>query len=187
MAQARRLIPLCGQESSMIIRSRMIAAASTLSLAVSASAYAADPAPADSAAAQATASPTDAAFLSKAVPAGREEVMAARGAIKMSKSARVKKTARLIYRDHWIANRNLAALAQRKGWTLPPPDAAAAVPTSFSDDEYIAGQIKAHQDAIALFTDEASSGSAPDLRAFAQGTLPALRHHLTALQALQSS
>jgi predicted outer membrane protein len=85
--------------------------------------------------------------------------MAARGATKMSKSTRVKETARLMYRDHRIASRNLAALAQRKGWTLPPRDAAAAVPTR----------------------------SAPDLRAFAQGTLPALRHHLTALQALQSS
>jgi putative membrane protein len=63
----------------------------------------------------------------------------------------------------------------------------AAAPTSDSDDEYITSQIKAHQDAIALFKDEAASGSDSDLRTFAQKTMPALQHHLTALQALQSS
>jgi putative membrane protein len=171
----------------MINRNRMIAVASALSLAVSALAYAADQPPADTAAAQAAASPTDAAFLSKAAPAGREEAMAARGAMKLSKSPGVKKAAQLMHRDHGMANRKLAALARRKGWTLPPRDASAATPSSYSDDVYVSSQIKAHQDAIALFTDEAASGSDPDLRAFAQNTLPALQHHLKALQALQSS
>jgi hypothetical protein len=59
MLQAGRLIRPCGQEWSMKIRSRMITAASTLSLAVSASAYAADPPFADGAATLTAASPND--------------------------------------------------------------------------------------------------------------------------------
>jgi putative membrane protein len=171
----------------MFTRNLLVSLASTALLAVSALACAAGQAPPGTATTQTAASPTDAAFLAKAVPAGREEVMAARGAMKMSKSAGVKKAAQMMHRDHRMANRKLAALAMQKGWTLPPRDAAAATPTSYSDDEYVAGQVKAHQDAIALFTDEAASGSDQDLRAFAQATLPALRHHLKALQALQSS
>jgi putative membrane protein len=171
----------------MFTRNRLIAVASSTLLAVSSLAYAAEPAPADSAAAQTAASPADAAFLAKAVPAGHEEVMAARTALKMSKSPGVKSAAQMMERDHRMANKKLAGLAKQKGWTLPPRDASAAAPTNYSDDEYITSQIKAHQDAIALFKDEAASGSDPDLRTFAQKTLPALQHHLTALQALQSS
>jgi putative membrane protein len=171
----------------MIARNRSIPAASILSLALSAWAQAAGPAAADPTAAQTAASPTDAAFLAQAVPAGREEVMAASGALKMSKSAGVKKAAELVHQDHLTANRKLATIARQKGWTLPPADASAAAPSNYSDDAYVSSQIKAHQDAIALFTDEAASGSDPELRAFAQDTLPALRQHLKSMQALQSS
>ena len=184
MTARNRLIP--ARDRLIRARNSLIPVISILSLALSALAYGSDPAPADTAAVQAAA-PTDAAFVSKAVPAGREEVMAARGAMTMSKSAGVKKAARLLHQDHRLANRKLAAIARQKGWTLPPRDASAAAPSNYSDDEYVSSQIKAHQDAIALFTDEAANGSDSDLRAFAQNTLPALRHHLKALQALQSS
>jgi len=185
MTARNRLIP--ARDRLIRARNSLIPVISILSLALSALAYGSDAASADSAAAQAAVSPTDAAFVSKAVPAGREEVMAARGAMTMSKSAGVKKAARLLHQDHRLANRKLAAIARQKGWTLPPRDASAAAPSNYSDDEYVSSQIKAHQDAIALFTDEAANGSDSDLRAFAQNTLPALRHHLKALQALQSS
>jgi putative membrane protein len=172
----------------MFIRHRLIGlASSTLLFAGWASALAAEPAPAAAAAAQTAASPADAAFLAKAVPAGHDEVMAAHTALKMSKSSGVKQAAQMMYQDHRAANRKLAALAKQKGWALPPRDASAATPASYSDDEYVSTQIKAHQDAIALFTDEASGGSDADLQAFAKKTLPTLQHHLKALQALQSS
>jgi putative membrane protein len=171
----------------MFTRNRLIAAASSTMLAVSSLAYAANAVPADSAAAQTAISPTDAAFLAKAVAAGHEEVMAARTALKMSKSPGVKSAAQMMEQDHRAANQKLAELAKQKGWTLPPREASPAAPTSYSDEEYITSQIKAHQDAIALFKDEAASGSDPDLRAFAQKTLPTLQHHLAVLEALQSS
>ena len=170
----------------MPIKTGMIAVGAVAWLAVSTLASAADPPPTDApaAAVQTAASPTDTAFLAKAVPAGREEVAAARTAIKLSKSAAVKKAAEMMSRDHRMANHELAALAAKKGWSLPPRDAAA--PTGYTDEAYVTAQVRAHQDAIALFTDEAANGSDADLKAFAQKTLPTLQHHLKALQALPS-
>jgi putative membrane protein len=59
--------------------------------------------------------------------------------------------------------------------------------TNYSDSDYISSQIKAHQDAIALFQNESQNGQDPQLKAFAQKTLPKLEHHLHALQALQNA
>lgn len=177
----------------MFARNGPIVLASAILLSISASAHASDPAAAEVSAAPTAAtasgaeSAADAAFLAKAVPAGRDEVTAAREALKMSKIAGVKKAAQMMRQDHRMANRKLAALAERKGWPLPPRDTSGAASASYSDDEYIAGQIMAHQDAIALFTEEAANGSDADLQAFAKKTLPTLRHHLKVLQALQGS
>jgi len=41
-----------------------------------------------------------------------------------------------------------------------------------------------HEEAVALFQKEASSGTDPDLKAFAQKTLPTLQEHLKMAQAL---
>jgi putative membrane protein len=54
------------------------------------------------------------------------------------------------------------------------------------DRGFIAAQVTAHQNAIALFEKEASGGSDPDLKAFAAKQLPTLRAHLKQAQDLQS-
>jgi putative membrane protein len=54
------------------------------------------------------------------------------------------------------------------------------------DKGFIDSQVKAHQEAIALFEKEASGGSDPDLKAFASKQLPGLRAHLKQAQDLQS-
>jgi putative membrane protein len=54
------------------------------------------------------------------------------------------------------------------------------------DKAYIDDQVKAHQDAIALFEKEASGGSDAELKAFAAKQLPGLRGHLKQAQDLQS-
>ena len=53
---------------------------------------------------------------------------------------------------------------------------------SFDDDRYIADQIRAHRDAIALYRAEATGGTDPELREFARDQLPTLEHHLEMLQ-----
>jgi putative membrane protein len=54
------------------------------------------------------------------------------------------------------------------------------------DKGFIDAQVKAHQDAIALFEKQASGGSDADLKAFASKQLPALRTHLKQAQDLQT-
>jgi putative membrane protein len=55
------------------------------------------------------------------------------------------------------------------------------------DEGFIETQIKAHQDAIALFTEEVKSGTDAELKSFAEKHLPALRDHLREAQDLQRS
>ena len=54
------------------------------------------------------------------------------------------------------------------------------------DRGFIDAQVKAHQDAITLFEQEANGGSDNDLKAFAQKQLPGLRNHLKQAQDLQA-
>src|SRR5262249_35026470 len=46
------------------------------------------------------------------------------------------------------------------------------------DREYMSSQVRAHEKAESLFKKEASNGSDPDLRAFAEKALPGVRGHL---------
>ena len=53
------------------------------------------------------------------------------------------------------------------------------------DRAFIAAQVKAHHEAIALFGQEISIGADPELKAFADKQLPALRDHLKKAEELQ--
>jgi putative membrane protein len=54
------------------------------------------------------------------------------------------------------------------------------------DRGFVDGQVKAHQDAVALFEKEVSAGADADVKAFAQKQLPGLRSHLKQAQDLQA-
>jgi putative membrane protein len=55
------------------------------------------------------------------------------------------------------------------------------------DSNYAAMQVKAHEDAIALFEDYAKSGDNTDLKQWAQKTLPTLKEHLDHAKKLASN
>ena len=46
------------------------------------------------------------------------------------------------------------------------------------DRAYMASQVRAHRDAVALFQKESKSGKDEELKSFAANTLPALQEHL---------
>lgn len=54
------------------------------------------------------------------------------------------------------------------------------------DRGFVDAQVKAHQEAIALFEKEATGGADTELKAFAQKQLPGLRNHLKQAQDLQA-
>jgi putative membrane protein len=131
----------------------------------------------------------DATFLSKAVEANRTEIAQAQAALNSAQRSDTKNAASDLLEDHQRSGQRLQQLASSKGWTLPTAasmesdQTRAMTPSgSFDDDRYIADQIRAHRDAIALYRAEATGGTDPELRQFARDQLPTLEHHLEMLQ-----
>jgi putative membrane protein len=125
-------------------------------------------------------------FVLAATQAGQQEVHDAALAAKSSRMEPVRHIARLLEQDHRSSNAKLMALAHAKALSLPVIAASPSPTPSFSDAEYVAGQIQAHEDAIALFTSEAERGVDQDFRAFARQLLPVLKSRLQTLRALQT-
>jgi len=133
----------------------------------------------------------DAHFVKMAAMAGMWEVNDGRIAANQGDST-VKNIGNTMVSDHSKVNAQLASIAKQKGIALPTqvgPRMAAesaklkGLSGSAFDAYYLKTQLKGHEMAIALFKAEASTGSDPDLKAFATATLPTLQMHLSMIQA----
>jgi len=82
-----------------------------------------------------------------------------------------------------VATLGEAMERERTGMTYPWMHTTGAA----FDEGFLATQVKLHQDAIALFDQQTTSGADAELKAFAQRHLPALREHLAQAQDLQRS
>jgi putative membrane protein len=136
---------------------------------------------------------TDATFLRKAMEGGLEEVQRAQAAMQSAQRAEVRNVASMMLEDHRRTNEKLTQLASSKGWNVPSTASTAESDQSRMsagpgfDDNYLEDEIRHHRETISLFRAQASSGSDPELRQFAQDTLPALEHHLEMLQGSYSA
>lgn len=136
---------------------------------------------------------TDATFLRKAMEGGLEEVQRAQAAMQSAQRAEVRNVASMMLEDHRRTNEKLTQLASSKGWNVPSTastaesDQARISAGPGFDDNYLEDEIRHHRETISLFRAQASSGSDPELRQFAQDTLPALEHHLEMLQGSYSA
>jgi putative membrane protein len=146
-------------------------------------------------AASAAPSSADTDFVMKAGQAGMAEVAAGRMAEKQGQSAATKAFGKRMVTDHTKAGDELKRAAEKSG---------AKMPTTMSDEQKQAGEklaglrgdafdkayaeqmVKDHEDAVALFQKESTSGSDSDLRTFAGKTLPTLQEHLKMAKALPS-
>jgi putative membrane protein len=146
-------------------------------------------------AATATIAENDKNFVMDAGKGGKAEVGLASDAVQRSSNAEVKAFAQKIVDDHTKANDKLTTIATGKGVTIPdevPPDATAAKEklaklTGKSFDQAFAKQmVDDHTKTIAKFEDESKNGADPEVKAFADDTLPALREHLKMSQDLQT-
>lgn len=137
-----------------------------------------------------TAQPTaglDVEFIDKAQKAGKSEVQASQVAVRRSANPAVKRFAQQMVSDHSKTNEALRRLGAKKGVSVPndaavDPDIEALKRKTGREFDVaymaLAGP-DAHERAVTLFQSEAEKGRDPDLRAFAQQTLPTLRHHLS--------
>lgn len=121
-----------------------------------------------------------------------QEVRAGQQALGQAKSPDVKAFGQMMVKDHSQAEQQLLALAKRKNISLPPaatggiqPDLLLKNAGQRFDKMYVHAMVAGHGNAVQEFENYAVTGKDPDVRAFAQELLPALKHHLAESQALE--
>ena len=103
-------------------------------------------------------------------------------------SPAVRAFANRIIADHRQAHARLSTLERRIGLlpasSPPPRSQLAALFGADFDRQFMADQVKNHQEAIGLFQAESQTGQDPRLRRYANDTLPMLYRNLQQAQAI---
>jgi putative membrane protein len=135
-------------------------------------------------------------FVTNAAQGGLAEVELGKIAEDRASAADVKKFGQQMVDDHGKANDELKTIAAKAGAAVPasPSSSQKEMANSLKqksgvdfDNAYAKAMVKDHHEAIALFKTEAASGKDPDLKAFAQKTLPTLETHLKMADALNAA
>jgi len=141
-------------------------------------------------------SKADAMFIKKAAIGGMTEVQEGQAAVTSASSSDVKTFAQKMIDAHTANNADLAKLVQSKGGTVPTDldtmhqkqlDALTKKTGTAFDKTYVTDQVKDHTAMEKVMQSEIDHGSDPDLKAFAQKTLPVVQDHLSMAKALQPS
>src|SRR3984885_7782807 len=139
------------------------------------------------------ASSPDESFYKNAAEGGIFEVDAGKLAQDKGNSQQVKDFGAMMVKDHSAANEKLKALAATKNIELPTSASVSQMATKAKldvlsgntfDESYIKSRVKAHRATLALFRKEIDSGQDADAKAFASTTLPTLRAHMKAIDAI---
>jgi putative membrane protein len=124
---------------------------------------------------------------------GIAEIELGKLASEKAMSADVKSFGQRMATDHGKAGDELKTLAQGKGITLPTDmdakhkavrDRLMKLSGEAFDHAYIAEMVNGHRQAVAAFRTEAKSGKDPDIKAWAEKTLPTIQDHLKVAQSL---
>jgi len=125
----------------------------------------------------------DKTFMHKAAKGGMMEVAMGRLAEQNAQSDDVKSFGKRMVTDHSKANDELKSIAAQKGVKLPSKE-----PTEkwSSDKAYINMMVKDHEKDLAEFQEEASTGTDPDVKKFAEDTAKVVQEHLDLAKQTQS-
>ena len=133
-------------------------------------------------------------FLKEAAADNIAEVEIADIAQRHSDRSDVKELATRIHHDHRQANEQLQSLAAQKGAQLPEnmdskqkreKQRLSKLQGNEFDRAYVDAMVKGHKHDIKEFEKQARETKDPELKAFAQQSLPILREHLQQAQQLQ--
>jgi len=139
-------------------------------------------------------SPTE--FINDASAQGIAEIEASRLAHQKSESKEVKDYTIVVINDRTTANQHLAKIAKQLDLPVAPREevlekAKALMPQVMDgetfDEAYAASQVKTTQQAIEQLQQQAQSTDVPQIKAFAEETLPKLQNHLQMAKSLQAS
>ena len=129
---------------------------------------------------------SDKLFVEQAGQGGLFEVETARLALQKDVSTRHKEFAQMMIDDHGKANAKLCEILKKKGVSCTTTldadhrrelDALRGLEGPDFERRFFAVQVKAHDDAIALFERASSDCEDAELKSFASSTLPTLREH----------
>jgi len=138
---------------------------------------------------------SDKEFVTKAAEGGKSEVELGRLAEQKGQSQDVKDFGKRMVTDHSKADQNLKEVAQKEGVTLPDrmdPESAALkqklekLSGAEFDKTYMNAMVKDHEKDIAEFKREASMAQNPQIKSFAEQTLPTLEEHLKLAKQIDS-
>jgi putative membrane protein len=117
----------------------------------------------------------DKMFMKKAAKGGMMEVALGKLAEQNGQSDDVKSFGKRMVADHGKANDELKSIASKKGVQLPSKEHTGKWT---SDKAYIDMMVKDHEKDLAEFKEEASTGSDPDVKKFADDTSKVIQEHL---------
>jgi putative membrane protein len=128
----------------------------------------------------------DVNFIQKAAGGGAQEVANGKMAETQAKSAEVKNIAARMVADHTRLNKELTALANRKGVTFSTGGVKAQNLGSGNFDAlYLKWLEEVHRADIADFERAAKSSDDSELKAWASKSLPTLKQHLAMVQSAE--
>jgi putative membrane protein len=134
-------------------------------------------------------------FIDEASAKGIADIEASRLAHQKSESKEVKDYTIVVINDRTTANQHLAKIAKKLDLPVAPREevvekAKALMPQAMDgvtfDEAYAASQVKTTQEAIDQLQQEAQTTDLPEIKAFAEETLPKLQNHLQMAKALQA-
>jgi putative membrane protein len=190
---AAAMLAACGGAANVNVNtSRMSNSAGNAANTVANTAANAANAVANTASSMTTAAPDS--FMKDAAEGGLAEVELGKIAAKNAENPEVKKFGQMMVTEHTKANEELKALAAKKNVQLP------AAPESYKSDidsmskmkgadfdrDYVDMMVDDHEATIADFEAQAKNSSDPDVKAFAEKSLPVLRKHLETIKAIQA-
>jgi putative membrane protein len=135
-------------------------------------------------------------FVKEAAAGGMAEVKMGNLAQQRAASPAVKTFGRRMVDDHSKANDELKGLAAKKNITLPADidakekatyDRLSKLEGAEFDRAYIDEMLNDHRTDVSEFRKEAKNGTDPDVKSFANKTLPTLEEHLSTAESLAST
>ena len=124
----------------------------------------------------------DKTFMKKAAKGGMMEVAMGQVAEQKAQSEDVKSFGKRMVTDHSKANDELKSIASKKGVQLPSKEHTIKWT---SDKAYVDMMVKDHEKDLAEFKEEASGGSDPDVKKFADDTSKVIQEHLDLVKEIQ--
>jgi putative membrane protein len=131
-------------------------------------------------------------FLIVASIGNLQEASAGQLAVQMAKTPEVKSFGQMMIKDHGLSEKELLALAKLRHIDLPAaatggiqPDPLLKNAGANFDKMYVHNMVSGHNNTVQTFQNYAATGKDPEVKAWAQKMLPALKMHLVHVKAIE--